>query len=103
MEIVPLSEVKNLLKKMQKDRELSREQNITLEYAEKVVQLPASKTRQLMKELLDLGRINEIQACKLADLLPNSEEEVTAIFSKESYTPSSEQIKKILDIIRKYF
>ena len=42
MEIVPLSEVKNLLKKMQKDRELSREQNITLEYAEKVVQLPAS-------------------------------------------------------------
>lgn len=103
MEIVPLSEVKNLLKKMQKDRELSREQNITLEYAEKVVKLSALKTRKLMKELMDLGRINEIQACKLADLLPESEEEVTAIFSKESYSPSSEQIKSILDIISKYF
>jgi len=102
MEIVPLSEVKNLLKKMQKDRELSREQNITLEYAEKVVRLPASKTRNVMKELMDVGRITEIQACKLADLLPESEEEVTAIFSKESYSPSSEQIKKILDIISKY-
>ena len=102
MEIVPLSEVKNLLKKMQKDRELSREQNITLEYAEKVVRLPASKTRNVMKELMDVGRITEIQACKLADLLPESEEEVTAIFSKESYSPSSEQIKKILDIIGKY-
>ena len=102
MEIVTLSEVKNLLKKMQKDRELSREQNITLEYAEKVVKLPASKTRKLMKELMDLGRINEIQACKLADLVPESEDEVTAIFSKESYSPSGDQIKKILDIINKY-
>ena len=103
MEIVPLSEVKNLLKKLQKDRELSREQNITLEYAERVVQLPDSKTKKLIKELMDLGRINEIQACKLADLLPLTEEEVTAIFSKESYTPSGEQIKKILEVIRKYF
>jgi DNA-directed RNA polymerase subunit F len=103
MEIVTLSEVKNLLKKLQKDRELTREQNITLEYAEKVVKLPASKTRKLIKELMDLGRINEIQACKLADLLPESEDDVTAIFSKESYTPSSDQIKKILNIIRKYF
>jgi DNA-directed RNA polymerase subunit F len=52
---------------------------------------------------MDLGRINELQACKLADLLPVTEDEVTAIFSKESYSPSGEQIKKILEIIRKYF
>ena len=77
MEIVPLSEVKNLLKKIQKDRELSREQKITLEYTERVVKLPDSKTKKMMKELMDLGRINEIQACRLADLLPETEEEVT--------------------------
>ena len=102
MEIIPLSEVKNLLKKMQKTRELSREQNITLEYTEKVVKLPDSKTKKIIKDLMELGRINEIQACKVSDLLPTSEEEVTAIFSKESFTPSKEQINKILDVVRKY-
>ena len=102
MEIVPLSEVKNLLKKLQKDRELTREQNISLEYAERVVSLPHNKTQKLIKELLDLDRINEPQACKIADLLPTSEEEVISIFSKESYTPSKEQITKILDILMEY-
>ncbi len=102
MEIVPLSEVKNLLKKLQKERELTREQNITLEYTERVVSLPHTKTQKLIKELMGLDRVNEMQACKIADLLPSSEEEVIAIFSKESYTPSKEQVTKILDILKEY-
>ncbi|KAA0002523.1 MAG: RNA polymerase [Thermoplasmata archaeon] len=103
MKIVSMAEVKDMLSKLGKEREeLTREQKIALEHSEKVVQLSASKTKKLIKELQTIEKISQKQAYKIADLLPKDEEDIAVIFSKETFVPSKEDIKKILEIVRKY-
>ncbi|RLF28595.1 MAG: hypothetical protein DRN05_03710 [Thermoplasmata archaeon] len=100
---VSLSEVKNILKKLSKERkELSYEQRIALEHAQRFAKLPVKKTNELIKALMDLERLEEIHAYKIADLLPVTEDDVKAIFAKERFTLTEEEIKKILDIVKKY-
>jgi len=102
MKIVSLAEVKEMLMKLGKERELTREQKIALEHAEKVVKLSAKKTKDLIKKIMQVDGVNEKQAYKIADLLPKDEEELMAIFAKETVMPSDEGKKKILEIIEEY-
>ncbi len=103
MKVVSLTEVKDMLTKLGKEREeLTREQKIALEHSEKVVKLSTNKTKELIRKLMNIEKIGKIQAYKIADLLPEDEEDVMAIFSKETFVPSKEEIKKILEIVREY-
>ena len=102
--LVSLSEVKNILKKIEKERkELIYEQRIALDHAQKFVKLPVNKTNDLIKDLLKLENLKEEHAFKIADILPTSEDDVKAIFAKERYTPNDNDVKNILKIIEKYY
>ena len=101
--IVSLAEVKNILKKISKERkELLYEQKIALEHAEKFVKLSVKETKDLITKLVKLDHVEEIHAYKIADILPNTEDDVKAIFAKERYTPNDKEIKNILEIVKKY-
>jgi len=102
MRIVLLSEVKELLMKLSKERELSREQKIALEHSEKIVKISSKKAKELVKKLMEIGRINDKQACKIADLLPTEKDEVVAIFAKETYMPSDDEIEQIIELVKQY-
>ena len=100
---VTLTEVKNILKKVEKDRkELLYEQKIALEHAHKFAKLSVKKSEGLIKELLKLDFLHEIHAYKIADILPSTEDDVKTIFAKERITLSENDIKKILDLVEKY-
>jgi DNA-directed RNA polymerase subunit F len=100
---VSISEVKNILKKVEKDRkELLYEQKIALEHAHKFAKLSVKKSEGLIKELLKLDFLHEIHAYKIADILPSTEDDVKTIFAKERITLSENDIKKILDLVEKY-
>ena len=101
---VSLSEVKNILKKVEKEREeLLYEQKIALEHAHKFAKLPLKKTQDLIKELSALDFIHEDHAYKIADLLPITEDDVKTIFAKERITLGENEIKKIIELIKKYY
>jgi len=102
MKILLISEIKDILSKISKERELSREQKIALEHSEKVSLISSKEGRKLVEELMKIGRINEKQACKIADLLPVERDGVVAIFAKETYMPSEEEIEKIIELVKKY-
>ena len=100
---VSISEVKNILKKIEKDRkELLYEQKTALEHAHKFAKLPLKKTEDLIKELSELEFLHEINAYKIADILPSNEDDVKTIFAKERITLNDNEIKKILDLVKKY-
>jgi len=102
--IVSLPEVKNMLKKIEKERkELIYEQRIALEHAQKFAKLSVKQTKDLIKDLMKLENIGEAHAYKIADILPTSEDDVKAIFAKERVTPSESEIKDILKIVGKYY
>ena len=101
---VSISEVKNILKKVEKEREeLLYEQKIALEHAHKFAKLPVKKIEDLIKELSKLDFLEEIHAYKIVDLLPLTEEDVKTIFAKERITFGEGEINKILDLVKKYY
>jgi DNA-directed RNA polymerase subunit F len=100
---VSLSEVKSMLKKIEKERkELIYEQKIALEHAQKFAKLSTKKTNDLIKELSKLEFLQEIHTYKIADLFPKTEDDVKTIFAKERISLDENEIKKILDILGKY-
>ncbi|MBN2065945.1 MAG: hypothetical protein JW771_03955 [Candidatus Thermoplasmatota archaeon] len=101
---IPLAEVKNILKKISKEREeLIYEQKIALEHAQKFAKLPVKKTQDIIRELKGVEFIDDIRAIRIADLLPTNEDDVKTIFAKERITLSEKDIKTVLDIVRKYY
>ncbi len=100
---VPLAEVKNILKKVSKDRkEMLYEQKVAFEHATKFAKLPVKKTEDMIKELMEIKDITELHAIKIADILPRTDDDVKTIFAKERITISGNEIKKILEIVTKY-
>ena len=101
--IISLAEVKNIMKKISKERkELLYEQKIALEHAEKFARLSAKQTKDLISDLQKLDHVEESQAYKIADILPNTEDDIKAIFAKERYTPNDKEVKSILEIVKKH-
>lgn len=101
--ILSLAEVKNILKKISKERkELLYEQKIALEHAEKFTKLSAKQTKDLIMDLMKLDHVEENHAYKIADILPNTEDEIKAIFAKERFTLNDKEIKNILEIVKKH-
>jgi DNA-directed RNA polymerase subunit F len=101
--IVSLAEVKNILRKISKERkELLYEQRIALEHAEKFARLSAKQTKDLIAELLKQEHVEEFHAYKIADIIPQTDDDVRAIFAKERYTPNDKEVKNILEIVKKH-
>ena len=101
---VSLSEVKSILKKIEKEREeMLYEQKIALEHARKFAKMPLKKTSDLVKELSKLEFLQEIHVYKIADILPTTEDDIKTIFAKERMTLGENEIKNILEIVKKYY
>jgi len=100
---VSLSEVKNILKKISKEREeMLYEQKIALEHAQAFAKLPVKKTQEMIKELNQLEFLQETHAYKIADIIPKTVDDVKTIFAKERLSLGENEIKKILSIVSKY-
>jgi DNA-directed RNA polymerase subunit F len=100
---IPLSEVKNILKKIEKERtEITYEQRIALEHAQKFAKLPNQKVKDLIKDLMKLEFIEESHVYKIVDLLPSKNEDIKTIFAKERINLDDNKINNILNIINKY-
>ncbi len=103
-QLISLAEVKNILVKVEKERkELLYEQRIALEHAQKFSKLPVSKTKALIEELKMVTGVEETQAYKIADILPETADDIKTLFAKERGTISNDSIKKIIDLIKKYY
>jgi DNA-directed RNA polymerase subunit F len=100
---VSLYEVKNILRKIEKERkEITYEQRIALEHANKFSVLKSQKVKDLIKDLMNLEFIEEAHVYKILDLLPVTNEDIKTIFAKERINLDDDKINKILKIINKY-
>ena len=100
--MVPLAEVKDILAERQGEGGLTAEQKLALEHAQKFSRLDSKKARKLIKELTELGFVSEVNAVKIADILPSHPDDVRLIFSKERASVEKKDIEKILSIVQKY-
>lgn len=101
---ITLPEVESLLKQRKEEGELRYEQKVSLKYAHKFSKLSEEKAKKLAKDLLDLDivKIKEEHAIKMANLLPKNKDEVRLIFAKERFSLKSDELDQILGLIEKY-
>jgi DNA-directed RNA polymerase subunit F len=97
-----LAEVRDTILERQNEGELSAEQKLTLEHSQKFARLDSKKSRKLVKDLLELGFVSEVNAIKIADIMPTHADDVRLIFSKERASVEKKAIEKILSVVEKY-
>ncbi|MFH1545058.1 MAG: RNA polymerase Rpb4 family protein [archaeon] len=98
--IIPLVEVKELLRERAKEGELSYEQGLTLKHAEKFSHLTKAKAEKLLQELKKIEGVNDEIAIKLVDILPDTKELLLLMLPKGSKLPV-EKHDEIIKLIKK--
>ncbi|MDD5111428.1 MAG: RNA polymerase Rpb4 family protein [Candidatus Altiarchaeota archaeon] len=105
---VTLSEVKEILEKQEKQyakegKEMLYEQKRAKEHSEKFAKLPARQARELVEKISALSvQLPPEKIIKIADLMPETIDDVRAIFAKERFKYTEEEIKQITDLIAGY-
>ncbi len=98
-----LAEVKDLINSQAESRELNYEQTLALTHAEKFADMEVEDAKKLLKELEETFEFMPTKlAYKTVDILPQDKDGVRAIFSRDRFTPSEDDCKEIIKVIKKY-
>ena len=101
-EDINMLDAKKIMEERKREGDLVYEQKICLEYLERVSKLPATKLKNMVDELGKIAILKPRYIALIVNMLPDTEEEVTALFSKERTNLKKEEIKQIVDIVKKY-
>ncbi len=63
------------------------------------LKISGEKSRELINKLLELEKMKPVIAVRIADILPQSRDEIRSIYAKEKYTLSNEELDQILDYV----
>ncbi len=107
MEIISEEDVSNcdtkdIMEERKKERDLVYEQKICLDYLEKTCKLTPSKVKALVEELGKISILKPRYIALIVNILPDTEEEVDMLFSKERTNLKKEEVKQIVGIVSKY-
>ena len=104
----PLAEVLSILKSKEKEykteeKELLYEQKRALAHAKSMTKLSEKEAGKLVKGLTELDiMLSEERAAKIADLLPETADDVRAIFAKERFKYEEADLQKITNLVKQF-
>ncbi len=107
-EYLTTAEAKELLadieaeRALDEDREMRYELARAIEHVNRFATLEAEESRELVEELLELEKVDEATAYKIADTLPGDRDELRTLFAQGRYTLSGDELDDVLDIVAKY-
>ena len=107
-EHLTISEAKELLAEVEaeraadEDREMWYELARAIEHVNRFALLTPEESRELVDELLELEKVDEATAYKVADLLPQDRDELRAVFAQQRYSLSGDELDDILNVVAKY-
>ncbi len=101
-QVVSLAEVKRLLEKEETVRELTYEQKLAYQHAQHFAALAQEKVKPLVKDLLEIDRMTEQNAFKIAEILPRTLDELRSLLAKERFTFETDILEKILSLVEKH-
>ena len=101
-EDISIHDSKRIIEERKKSRDLVYDQKICLEYLEKAATLTATQVKNVSEELSKISILKPRYIALIISMMPDSEEEVEMLFSKERTNLKKEEIKKIVEIVKKY-
>ena len=85
------------------EKELSYEFRRSMEHANHLSKTTPDKSKDLVDKLLKMEKMKPEIAYRIANIMPKSRDEVRAIFAKERFTLSPEEIDSIIDLVMAHF
>jgi DNA-directed RNA polymerase subunit F len=107
-EYLTTAEAKELLADIEAQRALDEEREMpynlarAIDHVNRFAVLDAEESRELVGELLELEKVDEPTAYKIADLLPKDRDELRAVYAQERFTLSGDELDEILNVVAKY-
>lgn len=107
-EYLTVSEAKELLADVEaeraadEDREMRYELARAVEHVNRFARLSPAESRDLVAELSELEKVDEKTAYKITDLLPETRDELRAVFAQERYSLDGDELDEILNVVSKY-
>jgi DNA-directed RNA polymerase subunit F len=102
-ELLTMAEVKEILDQIRlkraEEEELGYELRRAIRHAELFSKGTAEESRTMVAELTKLEKMNKEIAVKIADVRPVTKDELRAIYAKERFTLSEEELNNILEIV----
>jgi DNA-directed RNA polymerase subunit F len=107
-EKVTLPELRSVLLGVESERiaaekEMSYEFRRCIEHANQLAKTTPEKSRALVGELSRMEKMKPEIAFRIANIMPKTRDEVRAIFAKERFTLSPEEIDKIIELVMTHF
>jgi DNA-directed RNA polymerase subunit F len=102
-DILTMAEVREILDQIRLKRadeeELGYELRRAIRHAGLFSKGTAEESLVMVAELMKLEKMNKIIAVKIADVRPVTKDELRAIYAKERFTLSEEELNSILEIV----
>ena len=102
-EILTLAEVKEILDQIRlkraEEEELGYELRRAIRHADLFSKGSAEESRAIIEQLMKMEKMSREIALKIADVRPVNKDELRAIYAKERFTLSEEELNSILDIV----
>ena len=99
-EDINVPDAKRILDERKKERDLVYEQKICLEYLEKLPKLTQTQVKSIAEELSRIAILKPRYIALIINMLPDTEEEVEMLFSKERTNLKKEEIRQIVEIVK---
>ncbi|WP_058366582.1 RNA polymerase Rpb4 family protein [Haloparvum sedimenti] len=107
-ETITTAEAKEILAEIEAERADDEERDLryelarAIEHANRFALLEGEESRELVEELVELEKVDETTAIKIADLLPEDRTELRSVFAQERYSLSGDELDDILNVVAKY-
>jgi DNA-directed RNA polymerase subunit F len=107
-EYLTVAETKKILEEIEveysadEDREMGYELKRSIEHVNQFAVLSAEESQAFVAELLDIDKVDEKTAHKIADLRPMDRAELRSLYAQERYSLSGEELDEILNVVKKY-
>jgi DNA-directed RNA polymerase subunit F len=101
-EDVSMYDARDMLNDRKNEKDLNYEQKICLEYLEKVCNISPAKIKEMIIELSKISILKPRYIALIINMMPDTEEEVDTLFSKERTNLKKDEIKQIVGVINKF-
>jgi len=107
-ESLTVAETKAILEELEReraadeDREMRYELARAIEHVNRFAVLEPEESLEFIDELLELEKVDEPTAYKIANLRPQDRDELRAIYAQERFTLSGDELDAILEVVAKY-
>ncbi|MFA4826560.1 MAG: RNA polymerase Rpb4 family protein [Methanoregula sp.] len=107
-EKVTLPEMRGVLLAVESERiaaekEMSYEFRRCIEHANQLTKTTPEKAKALVADLLKLEKMKPDIAYRIANIMPKTRDEVRAIYAKERFTLSPEEVDTIIELVMTHF